>query len=236
MNLCLSGRFQKNLLMPYRLNLLNKIWAVMSMPLYFPVMFRVLFMLSNDENIIKQRQACKPLGQVPEYDIRFSVPKNVSTLKAVSKNHLCTINDLVTLALSQTLRDYFAINTPEGQQVPKFFHICVPANVRMSHYQTEEEVRLENQFTVVPMWLPLLNKADDFSQNMKRVMKQTDLLKSSLTYGLCYYYMTVLIAKFYPFDLGRYFCIMSSKPYTCAFSNVVGPLRHRSKSYSNDED
>jgi len=64
-------------------------------------------------------------------------------------------------------------------------------------------------------------------------MERTLVLKSSLTYGLCYYYLSVFVAKFYPFDIARWCCIASSSPYTGAFSNVIGPLRRRKSISSN---
>jgi len=71
----------------------------------------------------------------------------------------------MTLALSQALNEYLDEVTTNGNK-PDSFHICVPANVRMSHYASEEVVQLENQFTVVPMCLPLLSKENDFQSNL----------------------------------------------------------------------
>ena len=55
MNLCLSGKYESELLMPYRLSFFNKAIAFLSLPLYLPTMLRVLFTLRIDDNVIKTR-------------------------------------------------------------------------------------------------------------------------------------------------------------------------------------
>ena len=145
--------------MPYKLSVVDKLFAFVSLPFYLPTMIKVLLTLKIDDNTIKQKQQLSKHTN-PEYGICFSNPRSLDKLKRVSKKFKCTINDLITLALSNAMYQYFS--KYNGSNPPESFHICVPANVRMSHYESEEVVQLENQFTVVPVCLPLLPKDYNF--------------------------------------------------------------------------
>jgi hypothetical protein len=63
-----------------------------------------------------------------------------------------TINDLVTSCLSSTIKQYFEM---KGDKNTKEIHICIPANIRYKHYETIDEIKMENKFAPVDLIIPL---------------------------------------------------------------------------------
>jgi len=39
--------------------------------------------------------------------------------------------------------------------------MVIPANIRFGHYQSREEVKLENKFAAIPLKIPLVSKVED---------------------------------------------------------------------------
>jgi hypothetical protein len=93
--------------MPYKLGVADKIIAFLSLPFYLPTMLKVLLTLRIDENSIKQRQSLSK-HQNPEYGVCFSEPRSINSIKKVSKKFKCTINDLITLSISNAMHQYFS--------------------------------------------------------------------------------------------------------------------------------
>lgn len=103
----------------------------------------------------------------PVYRYKLGEPRSIKDIKRVSKKYHCTINDLVILAVSETFKDYFKIASPSVEEHD--LRICIPANIRMSHYENEKDIRLENKFTVVPMKISLVDKTNEFSNNLLKI-------------------------------------------------------------------
>jgi len=78
-----------------------------------------------------------------------SRPIDFAEIKQNSKLLGCTINDLMTSALTLAVSRYFKDNNDTS----KAFNICMPANIRWSMYQSREEVKLENKFAPIPLRL-----------------------------------------------------------------------------------
>ena len=125
MNMCLSGAYDKNQLMPYRIGKRQRLYAILTMVTYIPTLFRHMLSINQDRNKLKQRQWSSKAP--PEYAVALSTPKSIADLKRVSKQRGCTINDLVTLALCQTIFEL-------RENPDEIFSVCMPANIRSQHY------------------------------------------------------------------------------------------------------
>jgi NRPS condensation-like uncharacterized protein len=68
-------------------------------------------------------------------------------IKALSKTIGVTINDIVTSALSTSLKKMFKENNDDS----KNYQLVIPANIRFKFYPTREEVILENKFAALPL-------------------------------------------------------------------------------------
>jgi hypothetical protein len=97
-------------------------------------------------------------------------------------------------------------------------NICIPVNIRMSHYATEEHIKLENKFTVFPLNFNKNPTLSDVTQNTGKIHK-------SFSFGIAFYIFSYISMRFLPFDVARYFANKSSESYTAVVSNVAGPRR-----------
>jgi hypothetical protein len=69
-----------------------------------------------------------------------------------------TINDLMTSCLSVAIKNYFAT---KGDSTTNNINIVIPANIRFKHYETIEEIKLENKFAGINLAIPLANNIDE---------------------------------------------------------------------------
>lgn len=77
-----------------------------------------------------------------------------------------------------SFKEYVSHHSPSTAEKLKHIYLAVPANIRMSHYENDQDLKLENKFTVFPLRLPLVDKvsADEskssFDQKI-RLIKDT---------------------------------------------------------------
>ena len=98
----------------------------------------------------------------------------------------------------------------------------MPANIRFKHYETVEELKLENKFAAINLKIPLLDNIDDA---VKSVPKVTSTLRNAFgevyaTYALSYYGI-----MFCPYWITNWFIQYSTSPFTLAFSNTPGLVK-----------
>lgn len=104
--------------------------------------------------------------------VALSDQLDFNEIKDASRALGVTINDMVTASLSTAIKKYFVL---KGDERSRFIKICVPANIRWSHYKTFESVVLENRFAAIPMLIPL---ESDLDQALVRVGNVTAQLKT----------------------------------------------------------
>lgn len=153
--------------------------ALLCLPLYMPQMIKFLCNFRPEDNIIKRRE--KKGGLPPDYAVCLSESKSVLNLKKISKKLKCTINDLLTLAISMA---YSQLEETGHTS----YSLMIPANMRIDNYQSESEVKLENKFTVVPMKIPLCNPTEKIETNVRKIKESTFLLKQQMALGYCFYF------------------------------------------------
>lgn len=100
--------------------------------------------------------------------------------------------------------------------------ICIPANIRYRHYETLEELKLENKFAPVAVVIPL--KAD-LKESLSEVPKETSQIKKKFSQVYAMYSLSYFSAMFCPAFLNSIILDSGSLPYTLAFSNVPGLLK-----------
>ena len=89
------------------------------------------------------------------------LPIELDDIKKVSRAHDVTINDVVICAFTTALNGLFT----QKQHSTKHINILIPGNIRFKFYNTREEVKFENKFTVLPVVsVPL-------TQSMERAYK-----------------------------------------------------------------
>lgn len=101
-------------------------------------------------------------------------------------------------------------------------NIVIPANIRFKHYETIDELKLENKFAPIPVVIPLENTME---KALKVIPKVTAKLRTSFgsvyaTYAFSFY-STLLLPHWF-LDL---FIKQATIPYTLALSNVPGPIK-----------
>jgi len=74
-------------------------------------------------------------------------------MKVLSKKLGVTINDIVTTALSVTLKKIFK---EKGEDIKKV-NLVIPTQIRFKFYAERKDVRLENKFTAFPLRIPLVD-------------------------------------------------------------------------------
>jgi NRPS condensation-like uncharacterized protein len=139
-------------------------------------------------------------------------------VKDTSKTFGCTINDIMTCALSNSLSKYFA----KREDKTKNINIMIPANIRWSMYRTSEEVKLENKFAPIPLTIPVESDRIKALTAVKRATKQ---LKSQFAITYCMYVLALVTSKLLPDFVCRLIADKGSLPYTMAFSNTPGLLK-----------
>lgn len=79
----------------------------------------------------------------------YTIPE----VKVTAKHLGITINDLLTSCLSVAVKQYFL---SKGDTKSDVINIIMPANIRFKHYETVEELKLENKFAGINLNVPLL--------------------------------------------------------------------------------
>lgn len=79
------------------------------------------------------------------------------SVKKASRNLKCTINDVMTCAVSKAVGDYLSKRGDESKEI----NICIPANIRWGMYKKYEDVKLENKFAPIALTIPLVKDFSD---------------------------------------------------------------------------
>lgn len=82
-------------------------------------------------------------------------------MKTMAKSKGLTVNDVILSALMTSLHMLFeeknaARKVEERLPMPSHLNIVMPANIRFSFYESREKIKLENQFAVVPLRVPIM--------------------------------------------------------------------------------
>ena len=78
-------------------------------------------------------------------------PIDINELKMVSKVEGVTINDVMLSALSNTFNTVFKENGDPSKEI----HLNMPVNIRFNFYETRDDVKIENRFSIMPLRIPL---------------------------------------------------------------------------------
>ena len=107
-----------------------------------------------------------------------------------------------------------------GEKVPKSMQLLIPANMRFGMYRTADTVKMENKFAALPLKMPLI-KDMSFATKIQKVTKKMKNV------GMIYasYAATLYTTIFGPRMLPRLFTHVASMKFSCAFSNVPGPVK-----------
>lgn len=108
----------------------------------------------------------------------------------------------------------------------------MPANIRSGHYQNEEDLKLENKFTIVSMKLPYCDANDSIESNIKKIKDMTTNLRNPVP-GLLFYLFSKMMTSLFPFEITKGFAVHHSGLHTCALTNLPGPLTKRTISTKN---
>ena len=79
--------------------------------------------------------------------------------------------------------------------------MVIPANIRFKHYETFEEVKFENKFTVVPLTIPLHGEIEVALNEIPKITKK---LRSGFGKVYAMYACTMFSAAFLPYFLMNY--------------------------------
>jgi hypothetical protein len=143
----------------------------------------------------------------------------MADIKALSKKLGVTINDLVSSAISISLK---RILKEHGDE-PKEVQICIPANVRFEFYPTREDVKLENKFAAIPVMLPLFENMPEAYKTIQNLMKKRvkdNYLAVYASYASAFYSNMIL-----PRTISRRVVDEVTPKFLLAFSNVAGPIK-----------
>jgi NRPS condensation-like uncharacterized protein len=95
-------------------------------------------------------------------------PIPLNDVKRVSKAHGVTINDVVICALTTAFNVIFK---EKGDTTEKI-NILMPGNIRFKFYDTVEEVKFENKFTILPVNnIPLTQSMESAYKPIKEATK-----------------------------------------------------------------
>jgi len=110
----------------------------------------------------------------------------------------------------------------KGDTKTNFINIVIPANIRFKHYQSIDELKLENKFAVVPLRVPLF---DDLKISLKEIPKATSKLRSAFGEVYTTYSLTKFATKYFPYFFSQWYVNFSSMAFTLALSNTPGILK-----------
>ncbi|CDW71676.1 ws dgat mgat [Stylonychia lemnae] len=211
-----ADKFDISALFPIKeVSSVQKIILKLGIPFYFMKMIVAFLTLSFKENPLHD-------GKRQLTGRRFvSTGKffEFNDVKECAKTYKVTINDLVTSCLSTAIKEYFRL---QGDTKSNFVNLVIPANIRFKHYQSIEDIKLENKFAVVPLRIPLF---DDIKTSLREIPKATSRLRSAFGEVYATYFMTKFATKYFPYFFSQWYVNFSSMAFTMALSNTPGILK-----------
>ena len=101
--------------------------------------------------------------------------------------------------------------------------MMMPVNIRFQHYQTREEVRCENHFAMLPLTLPLTKDVISGYAPIRRILNSK--IKTAI-FDVYATFCTILWGcAVFPRFIGKLIGDTVTAKFTCAFSNIPGPLK-----------
>lgn len=98
----------------------------------------------------------------------------------------------------------------------------IPANIRFQHYQTPQELKLENKFAGVPLTIPLHS---DLNVSLQEIPKATAKIRNAFDVVYATYIATKMSVLLCPYWVTQRYFNNLMFPYTFAFSNTPGLLK-----------
>jgi hypothetical protein len=216
MHLAFGEKYDITTLIPIRkISLLERTLLRMSVPLHiFKVMKKNMFLktLKNPLHDGKRTLTGNKL-------LATSSDFMLSDIKIAAKKLKVTINDLVTASLATAVKEYFEM---KGDTKTDKINIVIPANIRFKHYETVEQIRIENKFAPISLTIPLEKTME---KSLEKVPKVTASLRSSFAEIYATYALSFYSTLFMPHWVLNWFIGHATLPYTLAFSNTPGPLK-----------
>ena len=127
---------------------------------------------------------------------------------------------MMTGALSVAMARLFK---EKGDEKNKRFRIAMPCNIRWKQYNTYDEVRLENKFAPMPLKVDLVEDHKEALSRAKRVSRD---MKKSFAKVYAVYFLSLVTSYILPLFVLKILGEKITKPFTMAFSNTPGVLRH----------
>lgn len=184
-------------------------------PFYLPMMVSRLMTMRADENFITKGKRERMNG-----DMNCTATKELQfvDIKGMSKKLGVTINDVVTCAISASIKQLFEENGDKSKEI----QIAIPANIRFKFYESRQKVKLENKFTAISIKMPL---CPDMEGAYSQVVKMTRELKKMFVLTYTQYILTYLSQLVTPNFLSGLLLDDLSSKYTLAFSNTPGAMK-----------
>ena len=100
--------------------------------------------------------------------------------------------------------------------------LVIPANIRFTFYNTAKDVKLENKFAAIPLYVPLDTTMASAYNKITKVTKQ---LRNSIGHIYAVYAISFWSTMVLPRALIYNTISSVSKKWTMAFSNTPGPIK-----------
>ena len=117
----------------------------LSVPFYIPFIHFKTNMQPYEDNCFTKKKNREGLSGIMNCSSCIPIPLN--DVKRVSKANGVTINDVVICALTTSLNVIFKEKGDETKKI----NIIMPGNIRFKFYDTVDEVKFENRFTIMPV-------------------------------------------------------------------------------------
>jgi hypothetical protein len=99
----------------------------------------------------------------------------------------------------------------------------MPVNIRFDFYQTPDDVKIENRFSVMPIRIPLFG---NMKESYKTMNKLSNYLKN--LYGFVYgvYAMSFWTSQLFPRSVNKFAVDNLGAKFTISFSNIAGLIKN----------
>jgi len=145
------------------------VWRRMLLRLMVPIqlvrLFHQLALQRIHKNVFHDGKRNSFTG---EKKIAFSKTYKLDEIKKSAHALGQTVNDFMVAALSMSVKRYHVL---KGDTKTNKMDICIPANIRWEHYQTRDDVKLENKFAPVALQIPLCADAETAMEKIKPVTR-----------------------------------------------------------------
>ena len=219
MSLAMSSEYHRSYFVkgddaPWYIRIITRL----SFPFIIPFLLWDTAQITKDENHITKN---KSKGFSGENNCDCTEDMIFKEIKELSKKIGCSINDLISSAITTGLRKLFKENGDDSKSI----HIMVPASVRFEFYPKREDVKLENKFSAIPVKFPLSDTMEEAYPKIKKASLKLknnffNFLKTYATYASTFYANSVA-----PHSATRRVIDTVSPNFTMGFSNLPGPIK-----------